>query len=269
MRLLVVTPTLGRSAFIHETLQGLNALHGAVRHVIVAPPDAREWVSRVAPKAEFVVEEGSGVYGALNRGLAVGGDWDAFTWLNDDDRICPTGLQRAWGELERRPSKAAIYGKVDYIDIHGNSLGPLPVESRPSRLALLFAAELPAFTQQGTIIRRDWVERLKGFNTLYRLAADFDFWARALAGGAGFFFVRTKVAGYRLRNGQLSGDVAGVKREIAESAATVFPTRSVGALRGIRRSFRIRRFPDMVLRYLHTGCWRTTELYRRAETTLR
>jgi hypothetical protein len=269
MKLLVVTPTMGQSAFMHETLEGLDALRGAVRHVIVAPADARQRMAKLAPKAEFILQDATGVYAALNRGVAVGGEWDAFTWINDDDRICPAGLQQAWEALQQRPTKAVAYGKVDYIDARGDSLGPLPVESQTTRLASLFSAELPAFTQQGTIIRRDWVERLNGFDTRYRLAADFDFWARALAGGAEFFFVATKVAEYRLWRGQLSRDLATVEREIAQSADVVFPTRSVDALSGIRRSFRIRHFPDMLRRYLHTGCWRTTELYRRAETTLR
>ena len=92
MKLLVLTPTLGTSSYLGETLRSVAGLGAAVRHVLVCPPVMQDELRRRAPSAEIIADTGAGVYAALNRGLQVGGEWDAF-WQRQPGRA-PASVRR-------------------------------------------------------------------------------------------------------------------------------------------------------------------------------
>ena len=261
MKLLIVTPTLGAGLHLGETLRSVAGLGALARHVLVCPPDAAEALRRQAPTAEVIAEAPRGVYAALNRGLQASGEWDAWTWINDDDVLVPEGVRAAVSVLAAAPACDVVYGRVDYFSRRGSDLGPLPVEDSPARLPALFAAGVPALTQHGTLVRRAAAERLGPFDEHYRLAADFDYWVRAVAAGLAFTHVPQPVARYRLRPGQLSGDVAAVAAEIRVSAGRHFPGASAPEA---RLQFRLRHLPDLWRRWRLTGCLSSAALYRRA-----
>ncbi len=263
MKLLVLTPTLGTSPYLGETLRSVAGLGAQARHVLLCPPSVADELRRLAPSAEIVADAEAGVYAALNRGLQVGGEWDAFTWINDDDVLLPAGVRAAAGLLAATAGDA-VYGQVDYFSGNGADLGPLPVESKPERLGALFAAGVPALTQHGTLVRRAAAEKLGWFDERYRLAADFDYWARGLAAGWKFRPVPQAVARYRLRPGQLSGDAAAVAAEIRASAARHFRAAPAGRGALVRAQFRLRHLPDLGRRWRLTGCLRSSALYRLA-----
>jgi hypothetical protein len=263
MKLLVLTPTRGTSRFLHETVASVERLAALKRHVLICPEAVQGELARKFPRLELVTDEGSGPYTALSHGLAVDGDWDAFTWINDDDILVAEGVDRAWAELLRNDGAEVFYGRVNYMDVHGRNLGPLPVCRHPQRLQALFAAALPAFTQQGTLVRRRLAEQVGGFDPSYTLAGDFDYWARALKLAATFRHVPELVACYRLHRGQLSSDLGRLDREIGESSRRHF-TAAPFIQRSTRIGFRLAHLPDLATRFARTGCWRTSSLYRRA-----
>jgi len=264
MKLLVITPTLGTSAWLAETLAAVAALGGAVRHVLVCPPAAAGRLRARAPAVEIIPDDRPGVYAALNRGLQAGGEWEAFTWINDDDILLPGGIRAADALLAASPACDVVYGRVDYFSGSGAGLGPLPVEDKPARLPALFAAGVPGLTQHGTLVRRTAAERLGLLDEQYRLAADFDYWARALTAGLSFAHVPQPVARYRLRPGQLSGEVDRAAAEIGESARRHFPGTSLLGAAGTRLRFRLRHLSDLGRRWQLTGCVRSAALYRLA-----
>jgi hypothetical protein len=90
----------------------------------------------------------------------------------------------------------------------------------------LLHAEISPLNQQGMLFRRDVVEALHGFDTRYRLCADLDFWARAMAAGFAFRYCPMEVGRFRIRRGQLSGDVSITLGEQHEIVHRAFPTMS-------------------------------------------
>jgi glycosyltransferase len=200
MKLRIVTATRGESPFWADAVASIRATAAGAEHVIVCPVARVASVAATAAGARVIAEERPGLYAALNTGLrAAPSDWDAFTWLNDDDQLVAPGF----GAVVAAGTDAT-YGRVELIDGRGGRIGELPVARRGGDLAPLLARGLVPLAQPGTVIRRAVWEKLGGFDETYRLAGDLDFFVRALAGGAQFKFVAQTAAAFRLTAGQLS-----------------------------------------------------------------
>lgn len=236
MKLLVVTPTLGRSCWLDEAVASVALAAPFARHVLVCPAETADELRRRFPGAEITVETQRGLYAALNCGVAGGAEVEAFTWLNDDDVFRPAGFAVGWTALGADAGIDAIFGEVDLIGGRGNPVGRLPVARCGRDLAALLARGIVPLAQPGTIIRREWWEKLGGFDASFQLAGDLDFFVRAIVAGARFEFARARVAAFRLSAGQLSkhreqGD-AELRRALAPLAAA---PRSLAALGRFRR----------------------------------
>ena len=114
--------------------------------------------------------------------------------------------------------------------------------------------------------RRDTVLHLSGFDLRYRLCADLDFWVRAYARGERFRHYPVRVAEFRLRGGQLSGDTALTDREQAEIVRRHLPV-PVSALRKrwARWRYRLYNLPRYVARVRARGFQTSYELLQRGE----
>lgn len=205
MKLRIVTATRGESPFWNQAVTSVAAAGPAAEHVVVCPAARAGALKEAQPRCAVVPEKTAGLYAALNQGLREPpGDWDAFTWLNDDDVLLAPGFGNLVAGLDRWKSVGVAYGRVELIDGRGGRVGALPVARHAGDLAALLARGIMPLAQPGTVIRRRVWEKLGGFDESYRLAGDLDFFVRALADGARFEFVNAAVAAFRLSAGQLS-----------------------------------------------------------------
>ena len=266
MSLLVITPTLGNSPHLGEAMADVGGLAALVplQHVVVAPGERAMELRQRWPAAAVVAEAGGGgVYGAINSGAAAGENWRWLTWLNDDDRLQP-GFAALWRRAQAAPEAADVwYGEVDYIDEAGATIARLPLCRRPEDVPALLAAGLAPFTQQGTLISAALWRRLGGINPALCIAGDFDFWVRAAAAGARFASVPETVASFRVRSGQLSGDVSLARAEVA----TVLGRGElrIGALARLWAVvwFRMHNAPRVLRRIARTGRLRSRGMFAR------
>jgi hypothetical protein len=225
MKLRVVTATRDESSFWAEAASSVAAAAPAAEHVVVCPASRG---AEMGKNLRVVAEQGAGLYAALNQGLREeAGDWEAFTWLNDDDRLLTPGFGELVASLAARPDIGVAYGRVALIDGRGARVGSLPVARRAADLPALLAGGIVPMAQPGTVIRREVWEKIGGFEPSYRLAGDLDFFVRALAAGVRFGFVPADVAEFRLSAGQLS------KRRMEMETETA---RALAPLAGGRRS---------------------------------
>lgn len=226
--LLVVTPTLGRSVYLDQTMASVAALHLSVAHVLATPASQVGRLQGGYPHALVVPDGGhdAGVYGALNSGLRQAPPgWEWFTYLNDDDVFLDGFSDVVRLHLARPEPEPVVYGDVALVDDHGRHLGLTTVERDPRWIPALLQQGISPLMQQGMLFRRDWVERLGGFDVRYRLCADLDFWLRAHAAGASFRYCHQRVARFRVHAGQLSGDTALTRREQADIVGRHYPAR--------------------------------------------
>jgi GT2 family glycosyltransferase len=203
-RLVVITPTLGQSPWLAETVASVAAHASAAIHVLVAPATVVEELRARFPHLRVVPEPASaGMYGAINAGLAAPGDWDAFIYLNDDDLLLPDFARMAAAIDGERP--LIEYGGVRLIDHGGKRIGAIPISPRPSLNRLLYAQRIEPVYQHGTIITRRAFEAVGPFDASFRFCGDSEFFARACVAGVLFCLAtRREVAAFRLHAGQLT-----------------------------------------------------------------
>jgi len=223
---LVVTPTLGVSEYLEHAVQSVTGLPFPVEHVLAVPEAMVAPLAKRFPHALVVKDAGKegGIYGAINAGIrAASAGWAWFTYINDDDALAPDFGRMFAEHTARADAEPVTYGNVRLINERGETISFLTTERSPSFIPALLHAEISPLNQQGMLFRRDTVEALGEFDTRYRLCADLDFWARAMAAGFGFRHYPLEVGQFRIRRGQLSGDVAITLREQNEIVHRAFP----------------------------------------------
>jgi hypothetical protein len=281
MRLRIVTPTLGASRWLDDTVASVRAATpaGAAEHLLVAP------AAQVAPLAQRfpacrVIAEPAGtasMYAAINAGLAAPGDWDAFTYLNDDDLLLPAfaavrqALERdaganAHASAGGRAAPLLAYGGVRLIDAAGRRVGAIPIAPQPAAARLLYAQRLEPVYQHGTLVTRAAVAAIGGFDASFRYCGDSEFLARACVRGVRFVrATRAEVAAFRLRAGQLTknrGALEAERRRVDEQLGLLAP-RLTPAHRWARLRFRLANLPIYAERVRRHGFVSFDELLAR------
>lgn len=254
---LVVTPTLGQSAWLAETVASVAGLPIACRHVLVCPAAVRAELEKRFPQVQVVTEPGGGMYAAINAGLAAAtGEWDAFTYINDDDLLLP-GFAAHARALEHAGTKPMIaYGNVKLIDGRGRRMGAIPVSQLPSMNRALYAQRIEPVYQHGTLVTRAALGALRGFDETFRYCGDSEFLARACISGVPFRRTGGRaVAAFRLRTGQLTKNRAAM---VAERAAVDVKLGLIGSQPRLRRwlarlAFRTENLPVYAERVLRHG----------------
>lgn len=219
MKILVVTPTLGASPWLGETVASVAALPFACAHVLVVPGPVVPEVTARFPRTTVVAEPGGGrgMYAAINVGLAALPDWSAFTYINDDDLLLPR-FALAVEQLARCGDGPRLaYGSVRLIDARGRRLGTIPTSPDPALNRALYAERLEPVYQHGTLGTRAALDLLKGFDESLRYCGDSEFLARACVAGIPFLRIGGgPVAAFRLRPGQLTKHRAAMVAERAQ-----------------------------------------------------
>lgn len=201
---LVITPTLGQSQWIEQTVASVAALPVQHRHVFVAPAGMVAELEARFPGITVLPEPGSGMYAAINAGLEAVPDWDAFTYINDDDLLLPAFANAVDAVARAGDAPAMAYGRVRLIDGEGHRLGAIPVSPYPSLNRDLYAQRIEPVYQHGTVVSRAAWEAHGGFDPAFRFCGDSEFLARLCVRGVPAIRVGGEVAAFRLRSGQLT-----------------------------------------------------------------
>jgi hypothetical protein len=158
------------------------------------------------PRTSVIVEPGGGMYAAINAALSAAREWDAFTYINDDDLLLSDFdcIRRA---IERMgiAKPLIVYAGVRLIDANGRRLGGIPVSPSPALNRALYAQRLEPVYQHGTVTTHAAYHQTGELDTALQFCGDSEFLARACV--AGVPFVRAtgrEVAAFRLRAGQLT-----------------------------------------------------------------
>jgi GT2 family glycosyltransferase len=233
-RLLVITPTLGDSPFLDETVASVRRLGLAISHVLCCPAERIGALRARFPGCRITSDAGrlGGLYGALNAALEAFSReaWRWFTYINDDDVLPPSFAAMFQAHTGRTNPEPVTYGKVRLINERSQTLSWITNETTPRYLPAILQNGMSPLNQQGMLFHREVLERLNEFDQRYRLCADLDFWVRAYTEGFCFRYYPIEVGQFRLRRGQLSGNVLLTQREQEDIVRRHFPKRSPGWL---------------------------------------
>jgi glycosyltransferase involved in cell wall biosynthesis len=256
-RILVVTPTLGLSGFLDQTMASVAAQPLDILHVLSVPaPRVAELQARY-PDTLVVPDAGKagGIYGAINAALlAAPDDWEWFTYINDDDCLLPGFGEAALRHFQAEDPDPVFYGDVELIDEKDHCITRITTAGDPGWIPSLLHQGISPLMQQGMLFRKDCVRRLGGFDTRYRLCADLDFWLRAYVGGDAFRYYPRRVAQFRIRDGQLSGNTTVTIGEQDDIVARHLPARPSSVRRRTARLlYRLYNLPRYLTRIRRTG----------------
>ncbi|MCA3239828.1 MAG: glycosyltransferase [Rubrivivax sp.] len=178
----IVIPTFRSAALLPGAIDSIAAQTWRDFELIVSDGASDDGTSDLArgraaelPALQVDSRPDSGVYDAINRGIALArGEWVLV--LGSDDRLhAPDTLARA-AEALRASTAELVHGDVrmmadspDGVPAGGRYAGPMP-------LARLLKANV---CQQAIFYRRSLWQRLGGFEPRYRLWADWAFNLRA------------------------------------------------------------------------------------------
>lgn len=113
-----------------------------------------------------------------------------------DDISLPGKLGRLIRYLDEHPEVAIVGCQAEYFDDNGNILGLAPIESEPQKIRETFGIK-NSMINSAALIRREVFERIGGYKEEFRLADDYDFFARALL--AGFSLANVPEVLHRIR----------------------------------------------------------------------
>jgi GT2 family glycosyltransferase len=268
MKLVVITPTLGQSPWLAETVASVAQQSVSCTQVLVAPETAVRELAGTFPTVQVIAEPagGRGMYAAINAGARAAGEWDFLTYLNDDDLLLPAFSRAARAWMARSGARCIGYGGVRLIDVQGRRLGAIPVSPQPLLNRALYAQRIEPVYQHGTLISRAVWDELGGFDEQFRFCGDSEFLARACVRGVPF--VRGQggeVAAFRLRAGQLTKSRSAMRAERAavDAKLGLLAARRTWAQRWARWVFRAANTPVYLERIARHGLVSFDELLAR------
>lgn len=192
-----IDSVLGQSFTDFEVLVIDDGSEDATRQVVAGFSD---------PRIHYCHQRNSGVSAARNRGLEIArGEYLAF--LDSDDLFLPAKLAFQVAQLDENPTLGMVAGGFRYIDWQGAWLA----ERRPwvfqPTLDLSTVLLGAAIITNSVLLRKEWIERLGGFNPTFSWAEDLDLWLRMAVAGCQISWSQAVVCAYRMHADQAVRDV--------------------------------------------------------------
>jgi glycosyltransferase involved in cell wall biosynthesis len=185
------------------------------------------------------------MYIAINRALnMVTGDIVGI--VNADDRLVDGALERVAEAFRRDPAAGFVYGPVTLVDARGKVMGRTdPVDA--SRLLAALTREMP-LPHPGCFVATRVYRELGGYDTRYRLSADYEFVARMLRAGYRGTHVEEPLSCFRI--GGASGGLRGYREtlQIQRELGVPWPTRYRNFAMSVAKAGLVRRLPAGVRR---------------------
>lgn len=185
IKISVVTAVYNRRETVAQALDSvLSQTYSAVESVVVdgASTDGTLEVldtyrSRLGV---FVTEPDRGIYDALNKGLRLA-TGEVVGFLHADDLFADEGVLAAIAQRFEDPAVDAVYGDLVYVDAADVSKVIRQWTAGEFKAPYLRQGWMPPHPT--LYIRRSVYERLGGFDTRYRIAADYDSVVRFFGSG--------------------------------------------------------------------------------------
>lgn len=215
MLVTIVTPTFNSERYIEETLRSIwtdDAIPGETLEHIVVDGESTDRTVEIASRypSEIIVGRDGGMYEAINKGLHAA-KGEIFGYVNSDDQLTSTALAEVTSALGGQSDRRWVVGAMIFTDAAGRDLAVL----RPPRWlspARFRALGWNCFPQPSTFYLTEFARELGGYDTSYKLAADYDFAIRALDKERPLY-VHRPLSRFRLHEFNLSKDHRAIEAE--------------------------------------------------------
>ena len=171
----VVTACYNSAKTIGSTIQSVNAQSYAnIEQVFIdggSTDDTLNVISASARKNHSVLSESdNGIYDALNKGVqrATG---DVVGFLHADDFYTDDSVVKRIADCFSRAEVQAVYGDLQYVSQSDTDKVIRTWNTKPFSPGRLKRGWMPPHPT--LYVRKEWYERIGGFDTQYRIAADY------------------------------------------------------------------------------------------------
>ena len=212
----VVIPTFNTAPFLAQAIESALRESGVHPTVIVVDDGSTDdTASVVAPyldRIRYVRQPRQGQAAARNHGLRLGqSPYVAF--MDADDYYLPGSLTALQTTLAARPDLGALQGGVVEVDASGARLRDLELWHDVPSFDLETCVRRKPVALKAMLLRREWAERVGGFDPELRWAEDVDFLIRLVAAGCSVEWLRQPISCYRQHDRNITRDA------VAEAAA--------------------------------------------------
>ena len=186
MQTRIIVATLGERNSLKQTLKSI-----AIQNIddlevkIVIPKVKTEYLNQIATEVnlknyDLIEDEGRGLSAAINQGFSSAGDFEFFSWINDDDELTTNSLDRSINFLISNPGINAVIGSLGYLSSKSNKI----ISNKVSKINLFISKIGPnIIPQPGSLIRKSAFNNQILLNEKYKYAMDLDMWLRILTNG--------------------------------------------------------------------------------------
>ena len=186
MQTRIIVATLGERTTLKQTLNSIVIQNIADLEVkIVIPISKTKYLNEIANEVhlknyQIIEDKGKGLSAAINQGFSEEGDFEFFSWINDDDELTLGSLSRSINFLISNTDKDAVIGNLSYLSSKSNTIFTINV----SKINLFISKIGPnVIPQPGSLIRKSAFRDQIPLNEKYRFAMDLDMWLRILTNG--------------------------------------------------------------------------------------
>ena len=206
----IVIPAYGVTTMLADAIDSVIAQdRGDWQAIVVDDGD-----KRVAPYVEpyladprirFLQTDNGGLPTARNRAIAAS-TTPYVALLDGDDILEPDFVSSLIAAIEADPRNGFATGDATFFgaDRVGELFSSYCAQEPPITLERLIRREFNVFGL--TVMRREAIEGIGGFDTSLRSSEDLDAWIRLMAAGWQLAHVPRPLARYRRREGQMSGN---------------------------------------------------------------
>jgi glycosyltransferase len=218
LKISVITAVYNSEATLGEAIASVAAQeHPDVEHLIIEGQSKDGSMAAIEAvvhdRMELVSEPDTGIYDALNKGIARA-TGDVVGFLHSDDFLAHTRVLSRIAEAFADPNVEAVFSDLDYVSQSDTSRVVRHWATGPFTLERLKWGWMPAHPT--LYLRRSVYKRIGSFDTSFRIAADYDFILR--------YFTQTTAASvyipevlYKMRlGGESNRDLGRIRRKSME-----------------------------------------------------
>jgi glycosyltransferase involved in cell wall biosynthesis len=211
----IVTPTFNHGQFLKAAIDSvLDQDYPRLEYFVAdggSTDQTLEILAGFEPKLRFCSEPDHGQADAINKAFARTSG-QILGWLNSDDTLAPGAVLAVARFFAQHPDVGVVYGKAQFIDASGKTIGPCRHIERFDRRRLLHYSDF--LVQPATFFRRQIFDQVGGLDPALNWALDYDLWLKAAA-ITRFEYLPRILANYRwLGTSKTAGGGAARLREV-------------------------------------------------------
>ncbi len=199
----VITPTFNGAPYLEDAILSVQRQSGvAAEHIVIdaASTDGTPEILNRHSHLHWISEPDRGQSDAINKGflMATG---DLVGWLNADDYYLPGALEAIARAAKEHPEADVLYGDCIFVDPGGRIVRSKVEHDFDAQVLLYFGCYIPSTS---TFFRRRLIDQGLLLDCDYRVAMDFEFFARLARLGHRFHYVPQFIAAFRWHQDNVS-----------------------------------------------------------------